>query len=111
MKPLRTVTAWGALCVGFVRELALATVDTIRAVMADRGSLRPAILAVPLDVRSDGGIALFADMVTLTPGTTSLEVSEDRKTLFVHALDAPDADAAVANMKSSLEASVRRVLK
>jgi multisubunit Na+/H+ antiporter MnhE subunit len=48
--------------------------------------------------------------VTLTPGTTSLDVSEDGRTLYVHVLDAPDREAAILGMKSTLEASAREVL-
>jgi multicomponent Na+:H+ antiporter subunit E len=90
--------------------LASATIDTIGAVLSDRSRLKPAIIAVPLDVRSDVGTTLFADMVTLTPGTTSLEVSEDKRTLYVHALDAADPEAAKAALKATLERSVRRVM-
>ena len=110
MKPLRLAYGWTLMGVGFARELASATIDTIAAVLGDRDRLKPAIVAVPLDVRSNGGITLFADMVTLTPGTTSLEVSEDKKTLYVHALDAADPEATKAELKTSLERSVRRVM-
>jgi multicomponent Na+:H+ antiporter subunit E len=110
MKALRYGAGWLALAKGFIRELANATWDTVRAVLGDRSRLKPAILAVPLDVKSDTGIKVFADMVTLTPGTTSLDVSDDGKTLFVHALDAPDTARATATLKSTLEAPVRRVL-
>ncbi len=110
MNMLRNGGAWIRLAVTFAWELVSATYDTIRAILGDGSSLKPAILAVPLDVKSDLGITLFADMVTLTPGTTALDVSTNRETLFVHALDAPDAEAAVGDLKSSLEARVRRVL-
>jgi multicomponent Na+:H+ antiporter subunit E len=110
MKALRSGVAWLSLAGGFVQELVSATLDTIRAVLGDSSRLKPAIIAVPLDVKSDTGITVFADMVTLTPGTTSIDVSDDRKTLFVHALDAPDIDRSSAELKSSLEARVRRVL-
>jgi multicomponent Na+:H+ antiporter subunit E len=107
---MRRALAWVRVGVTFVAELAKSTLATIRAVLGDPGRLRPAILAVPLDVRSAGGTVLFADMVTLTPGTTSLEVSADGRTLYVHALDAPDHAAAIAGMKSTLEARAREVL-
>jgi len=110
MKALNQCAAWLSLAGGFLKELASSTIDTVRAVLGDGSNLKPAILAVPLDVKSNAGITVFADMVTLTPGTTSLEVSADQKTLFVHVLDAPDADAVTADMKTSLEARVRRVL-
>jgi multicomponent Na+:H+ antiporter subunit E len=104
------LAGWTRVGATFAAELVQSTWTTIRAVLAPPDRLRPAILAVPLDVRSDGGITLFASMVTLTPGTTSIDVSEDGKTLFVHVLDAPDHDAAIAAMKSSLEARAREVL-
>lgn len=110
MTPLRRPAAWAALAAGFVRELVVSTIDTVAAVLGDHRKLKPAILEVPLDVKSDAGITLFADMVTLTPGTTSIDVAEDKSRLYVHALDVKDADASVAALKKSLEARVRRVL-
>ena len=110
MKALRYGAAWLSLAGGFAKELASSTLDTVRAVLGDGSRLKPAIVAVPLDVKSNAGITMFADMVTLTPGTTSLEVSEDKQTLFVHALDAPDIEQASRSLKTSLEAPVRRVL-
>ncbi len=107
---MRRTLAWFRVGATFIAELSKSTWATIRAVLGSPDRLRPAILAVPLDVRSPGGTALFADMVTLTPGTTSLEVSADGRTLYVHALDAPDREAAVAGMKSTLEARTREVL-
>lgn len=106
----RRVRAWGWLATAFVVELGKATWATVRAALAPPGRLRPAILAVPLDVRSPVAITLFADMVTLTPGTTSLAVSADGRTLYVHCLDVADADAAIADMKGALEARVQEVL-
>ena len=107
---MKLLLAWIRVALTFVVELAKSTAATIRAVLGPTERLRPAILAVPLDVRSPGGTVLFADMVTLTPGTTSLDVSADGRTLYVHVLDAPDREAAIAGMKSTLEARAREVL-
>ena len=104
------LVAWTQVALVFAVELVKSTWATIRAVIGPPDRLRPAILAVPLDVKSPGGIVLFADMVTLTPGTTSLDVSPDGKTLYVHAIDAPDGQAAIDGMKASLEAQARKVL-
>ena len=106
----RLAIAWADVARAFLVALAKATLATVRAALAPPGQLRPAILAVPLEVRSAAGITLFADMVTLTPGTTSLAVSADRRTLYVHCLDAPDAEDAVSDMKRTLEERVRKVL-
>jgi multicomponent Na+:H+ antiporter subunit E len=107
---MRTALAWVRVAHTFITELAKSTLATVRAVLGPTERLRPAILAVPLDVRSPAGTVLFADMVTLTPGTTSLDVSADGRTLYVHVLDAPDREAAIVGMKSTLEARAREVL-
>ncbi len=110
MITLSRARAWTIVTAAFGVELYKATAATMRAAVAPRGRLKPAILAIPLDVRSPAGITLFADMVTLTPGTTSLAVAADRRTLYVHCLDVADADATVADLKSGLEAQVKEVL-
>ena len=106
----KSILGWVRVATTFTAELVLSAWATIKAVLSPPEKLRPAILAVPLDVRSDGGITLFASMVTLTPGTTSLEVSPDGTQLYVHVMDAPDHAAAIAAMKSTLEARAREVL-
>ena len=55
----------------------------------DRG---PAIIIMPLDVKTDAGILLVANLISLTPGTLSLDVSEDRKNLKIHAMFADDPE-------------------
>jgi multicomponent Na+:H+ antiporter subunit E len=107
---MRSALGWLRVGITFVAELSKSTWATIRAVLGPAERLKPAILAVPLDIRSAGGVVLFADMVTLTPGTTSLDVSADGRTLYVHVLDAPDHQAAITGMKSTLEARAREVL-
>jgi multicomponent Na+:H+ antiporter subunit E len=107
---MRLVLAWIRVALTFLSELALSTWATMRAVLGRPERLRPAVLAVPLDLRSPAGTVLFADMVTLTPGTTSLDVSADGRTLYVHVLHAPNPEAAIAGMKGTLEARAREVL-
>lgn len=110
---LYTVTPmpWGfmLLAVAFLRELVLSAVSV--AVQAWRPSLaiRPGIVAVPLAVQSDLEITVLASLISLTPGTLSLEVSEDRRTLFVHALDVEgDGSTIRASIRDRLERPVAR---
>jgi multicomponent Na+:H+ antiporter subunit E len=92
----------------FVREVVVSALRVARDVLAVRPRMRPAIVRVPLDVRTDGQIALLAILITLTPGTLALDVSEDRRTLFVHAMFAADADAVRDEIKGGFE---RRILE
>lgn len=101
--------AWIRLIVLFFRELALSVKDVAISVMRPNRPIRSAILAIPLDLKSDAGITLLANMITLTPGTTSLHVSEDRSTLYVHVMNA--SDESVAQIKEGFERSIREVLR
>ena len=94
----------------FLWELVLANWSVALAVLFPARRVRPAIVAVPLDVRSDAGITLLANLVTLTPGSLSVDLSDDRRTLYVHALSAPDPEALVRQIKSGFERRVLEVL-
>ena len=79
------------------------------AALLPTGRLQPAVLAVPIELRTDFGIATLANLVTLTPGTTALHVSENRDTLYVHVLDAPEADAVIDDIKTGFERLIRKI--
>jgi multicomponent Na+:H+ antiporter subunit E len=69
---------------------------------------RPCFLEMPLDARTDVEIMLTANLISLTPGTLSVDVSPDRRTLLVHAMFADDPEAVIAGLKDGME---RRVLE
>ncbi|MEM6679341.1 MAG: Na+/H+ antiporter subunit E [Pseudomonadota bacterium] len=77
----------------FLRELVLSSLRVARDVLSFRPDARPGIVAVPLRARSEAEILIVSSLVTLTPGTLSLDLSPDGETLYVHAmfLDAPEA--------------------
>ena len=52
---------------------------------------------------------MLANLVSLTPGTTSLHVSDDRKILYVHCLDAPVVDEIVADIKDTFERRIAEI--
>lgn len=91
----------------FLYELVLANLRVAYDVLTPRHRSRPGILEVPLDARSDEEIAMLANLITLTPGTLSLDVSEDRRSLFVHSMFIDDAEAEIRAIKEGFE---RRVL-
>jgi multicomponent Na+:H+ antiporter subunit E len=93
----------------FVVDLVASSLDVARIVLAPRRENRPAIVAVPVDARTDWGVALFAYLVSLTPGSTCLHVADDRRTLYVHFLDAPDTAARAAGIKALYEGRILRL--
>lgn len=106
---LRVVPAWLLLVLTLLRELMKATWVTLRMVYAPRGTVRPGILAVPVAETDPVAITTFANVITLTPGTTTLDVADDAKHLYVHALDIADPDATVREMKEAFEPRIQKV--
>lgn len=97
------VWSWLKLIVLFLYELFASSIEVLWDIVTPRHLARPAIIEVPLDVRSDAGILLVTNLISLTPGTLSLDVSEDRRTLLVHAMFADDPDAVRHKLKSGME--------
>lgn len=102
-------SAFAVLCAVFIIELVKASIDVAVAVLSDKKKLRPAIVAVPLDLKTDMGIATLANLVSLTPGTTSMHVSDDRSTLYVHVLDRDSDEEVIASIKETFETRVKAV--
>lgn len=79
-----------------------------RLVSGQSRRLRPAVVAIPLDVRRDLSITLLANVITLTPGTLTLDVSDDKRTLYVHTAYVPeDVDAFRHEIKDGFERRIK----
>jgi multicomponent K+:H+ antiporter subunit E len=72
-------------------------------------ALRPAWLAVPLDLARPEAITVLAGTISLTPGTVSVDISACGRFLLVHALHAPDPEADIARIKARYEARLQRI--
>lgn len=83
--PLRIVRAVGFVAF-FLWELAVANAVVAWEVITPGSSIRSGIIEVPIRSRRSIEVVLLANLISLTPGTLSLEVAADRSSLFVHAL-------------------------
>lgn len=68
----------------YTRELFVASLKVAYDVITPKERVKPGIIAFPLRAKTDFEITLLANLITLTPGTLSIDVSKDRKTLYVH---------------------------
>jgi multicomponent Na+:H+ antiporter subunit E len=94
-------------CAIFARELTKATIAVTKAVLNPDMAIRPGFLAVDMDCESDFEITVFANSITLTPGTISVHVDREQRKIIIHALDVgADPDAVRADVKSALEANI-----
>lgn len=93
----------------FCRELWLSAVAVARAVFSRSPDISPAIIAVPVDLRTRMGVATVANLISLTPGTTSLHTNGEGTIIYVHCLDARDEAEVIAGIRDNFEYWVRRV--
>lgn len=93
----------------FLRELVVSSVAVARSVLGEKDAVTSAIIAVPIGLKTRAGVTTLANCVTLTPGTTSLHVSEDMSTLYIHVLDAPSSEAVIADIKNTFETRIKEI--
>lgn len=94
----------------FFYELVKANLRLAHDVATPSFHMKPGIIAVPLDATQDGQILLLSMLINTTPGSVALDVSPDRKTLYVHVMYMDTADAAREEIKQGFERRVLGVL-
>lgn len=93
----------------FLWELVIANVRVASDVLRPRTAIRPAVLAIPLDVTSDAEILLLSMLINITPGSVTVDLSEDRRTLYVHVMHMDSPEASRREIKDGFERRVRRL--
>ena len=95
----------------FTWALIVASVRVAYRALSPRLNVQPAVVAVPLDVKTDAEIMLLANLITLTPGTLSLDVSSDRQVIYVHTFNVGDVDQFRREIKDGFERRLLKVLR
>ena len=96
----------GLFCL-FLYELMASAWSVAKLVCSPRMNLQPAIFRYELSLEDDFQIVLLANMITLTPGTLTIDVSDDKKYLYIHALDCADPDALRKSIADGFEKRIR----
>lgn len=99
------------LAVLFIYELVVSSLRVVWDVVTPNHLSRPGIIAMPLDAETDTEILVVANLISLTPGTLSMDISEDRKTLYVHGMFVEDPDALRDELKQGMERKVLEALR
>lgn len=93
----------------FIKELIISNIAVLRVILKPKLNIRPAIFELPTDLKTDWEITLLSMLITLTPGTVVINVSEDMSKLYVHSLDMDDVDEAVSSIRNSFEKAIKEV--
>ena len=95
----------------FLYQLLKANAQVAYDVITPKYFFRPGIVRYPLSAKSDFEINLLSTLVSLTPGTLIIDVSEDKKTLYIHAMYLKTAEAFVNELKTGIERRMLEILR
>jgi len=99
------------LGVYFLWELAASSLQVAWDVITPVHRSHPAIIAVPLDIEDPTQITVLANLISLTPGSLSLDVSPDRSTLYVHDMFVDDPEVTRQRIKTGFERRVQEAMQ
>ena len=103
------VYKWIRLILMFLFELLKADINVLKLMFKKDLDVNPVIFEYPLEVTKNWQITLLANMITLTPGTLTVNVGHDNKTLHIHCLDTDDIPCEIEGIKNSFEKAILEV--
>jgi multicomponent Na+:H+ antiporter subunit E len=95
----------------FLWEVVKANVHVAYEVITPTNNMKPGIVKLPLDAKTNLEITLLANLITLTPGTLSLDVSEDKKVLYIHSMYVHDKQEFIDDIKNGFERRLLGILR
>lgn len=93
----------------FLIELIKANIDVLKIILQPKIQNQPGFFVYKTDLKTDWQIVLLSNLITLTPGTVVLGISDDRTKIYIHSIDFSTKENEVESIKSSLEKVVREV--
>ncbi len=97
------------LALRLLRDIVIANFTVARQILSPVDRIKPDFVEYPLEIDNEFAITVLASLISLTPGTVSSDLSEDRRTLIIHALDVSDKDALIADIKRKYEQPLREI--
>lgn len=93
----------------FFKEVILSGLNVFRYAFMPLSRLKPGIIKMEVDFENEAELVLISNMITLTPGTMTLEISPDNKTIYIHALDCSDPEALIDSVRKTFEKPIKEV--
>lgn len=95
----------------FVYEMIKANIQVAYDVMTPKYFMRPGVVRYPMDAETEMEINILSMMISLTPGTLILDISEDKKTIYIHVMYLQDPEKFVKDTKEGLEHRLLEALR
>ncbi len=93
----------------FLYDLIVANIKVAYDIVTPKHLMKPAVLKIPLSLRTDTQIALFGNLITVTPGSLTLDVSPDKQWLYVHVMYLEDEEKQLREF-AALETRIKNLV-
>lgn len=95
----------------FIKELVTANLDMVRIVLSPKLNVTPGIIAVRTSLKTDWEVTVLSMCITLTPGTMTMDYSEDGRTLYIHCIHVENTQEVIDDVRNNFERAIREVTK
>lgn len=101
---LRQPATIARLALVVLQDVVVSNIEVARRILGPEARIQSRFVWMPLTITDPHGIVTLACIVTMTPGTLSSELTEDRRHLLIHAFNVQDEAALIADVKARYEA-------
>ena len=91
----------------YLKELVLSSLFVAYDILTPKDLMRPGIVAVPVDLKSETAIIALVNLISMTPGSLTVDMSPDKKKIYVHAMYLYDKEKFIHKIKTELENRIR----
>ena len=95
----------------YLKELILSSLYVAWDIITPKDLMKPGIVEVPVDLKNDTAIIAFANLISMTPGSLTMDMSADKKKIYVHAMYLHDKDEFIRKMKGELERKIAEIFE
>ncbi len=93
----------------YLKELFLSSLFVAYDIITPKDLSKPGIVEVPVDLKSETAIIAYANLISMTPGSLTMDMSADKKKIYIHAMYLHDKDAFIKKMKGELERKIAEI--
>lgn len=92
-------------------SIVVANINVARLILGRSDKLQPGFIKLELSLKSPVGISMLSNTISLTPGTVSCDLSDDRRFLLIHALHIDDVDDIISDIKIRFEQPLQEIFE
>lgn len=95
----------------YAREVVLANIRVAKDVLRIRPKINPGFFEFETTLKTDVEVFLLSNLITMTPGTLTVDVDRPKKKMIIHSLYLFDPKAETEAIRATLEKWVRELLR